>query len=287
MRPIELLRDARLKPNPVSVESTIIPTGTIVNPTNSTGMSSAQTPAEVLPEESAQKKFWNEWNAKNRGASYDPSVDAPTMRRRETVLGWLREFRVKDARLLDLGCATGWLTYQLKEFGQVIGTDIADASITEARQRYPAIRFECEDFANSTWNEDEFDVVVSLETLSHVPNQAAFVARIRDVLKPGGLLILTTQNRIVFERRAAVIAKAPGMIRRWVSPRELRQLLEKDFVIRRLTTMLPDGHRGFLRIVNSSALTAVLGLLLPRESIDRMKERLGLGQTIAVIAQRR
>jgi 2-polyprenyl-3-methyl-5-hydroxy-6-metoxy-1,4-benzoquinol methylase len=250
-------------------------------------MSAAHTPVQVVPEESAQKKFWNDWNAKNRGAGYDPSVDAPTMRRRETVLAWMRQLGIKRARVLDLGCATGWLTHQLQEFGDAIGSDIADASINEARNRYPEIRFECEDFSNSTWSANEFDVVVSLETLSHVADQPAFLHRIRHVLKPGGVLILTTQNRVVFERRAAVISKAPGMIRRWVSPRELRRLLDEDFVILRLTTLLPDGHLGFLRIMNSPVLNSVLARFIPQPSIDRMKERLGLGQTIAVLARRR
>ena len=244
-------------------------------------------PAEPLPEEAAQQRFWNEWNAKNRGAGYDPSVDVPTKRRRDAVLEWVRTLGLRNARVLDLGCATGWLTHQLSEFGEVVGTDIADASIREARQRYPGIRFECEDFSHSSWAKAEFDLVVSLETLSHVADQRAFIDRIAEVLKPGGYLVLTTQNRIVFERRAAVIALAPGMIRRWLSPRELRQLLENDFMIRRLTTFLPDGQLGFLRFVNSPALNRIAGLLASRQTLQHLKERLGLGQTIAVLAQRR
>ena len=103
--------------------------------------------AEPIPQEAAQQRFWNEWNAKNRGAGYDPSVDAPTKRRRDVVLDWVRELGLRNGRVLDLGCATGWLTHQLAEFGEVVGTDIADASICEARQRYPGVRFECEDFS--------------------------------------------------------------------------------------------------------------------------------------------
>jgi 2-polyprenyl-3-methyl-5-hydroxy-6-metoxy-1,4-benzoquinol methylase len=243
--------------------------------------------AEPLPQEAAQQRFWNEWNAKHRGANFDPSVDAPTKRRRDAVLEWVRTLGLNNARVLDLGCATGWLTHQLTEFGEVVGTDIADASIREARQRYPGIRFECEDFSNSDWSKGEFDLVVSLETLSHVGDQRAFIKRIGEVLKPGGYLVLTTQNRTVFERRAAVIALAPGMIRRWLTPRELGQLLENDFVIRHLTTFLPDGQLGFLRVVNSPALNRLAGLLLSPPRIQRLKERFGLGQTIAVLAQRK
>jgi 2-polyprenyl-3-methyl-5-hydroxy-6-metoxy-1,4-benzoquinol methylase len=208
------------------------------------------------------------------------------MMRRDTVLTWIRELALKRPRILDLGCATGWLSDQLADFGEVVGTDLADASINEARQRYPHIRFECEDFSHTKLASGDFDIVVSLETLSHVADQPAFIKRIRDVLKPGGYLILTTQNRLVFERRSGVNPPAAGQIRHWVTPRELRQLVASDFVIRRFTTLLPDGQLGFLRFVNSTRLNRLLGLLFSQESLDRMKERLGFGQTIAVLAQR-
>ena len=239
-----------------------------------------------MPGEAEQQQFWNEWNAKHRGAGYDPSIDPPTMRRRDTVLKWIGELGFHQPRILDLGCATGWLSDQLAEFGEVVGSDIADASINQARQRYPHIRFECEDFSNSKRGNGEFDIVVSLETLSHVADQAAFIKRIRDVLKPGGYLILTTQNRLVFEHRADVAAAVIGQIRHWVSPSELRKLLRDDFVIRRFTTLLPEGHLGMLRLVNSPRINGLLGALVSPSLIERTKERLGLGQTIAVLAQR-
>jgi len=244
------------------------------------------TSGDSLPGTAAQQRFWNEWNSKHRGAGYDPGIDPPTMRRRDTVLSWIRQLRLIRPRILDLGCATGWLSDQLAEFGDVVGTDIADASITEARRRYPHLRFECEDFSNSSHAAGEFDIVVSLETLSHVADQRAFVKRIRDVLKPGGYLLLTTQNRLVFERRTDVTPLAPGQIRRWLSPGELRQLLRDDFVIRRFVTLLPAGQLGILRLINSDRVNRVLGRLFSPSSIERTKERLGFGQTIAVLAQR-
>jgi 2-polyprenyl-3-methyl-5-hydroxy-6-metoxy-1,4-benzoquinol methylase len=244
------------------------------------------TDVDALPSESSQKRFWNEWNAKHRGNGYDVKVDRATLRRRDTAVRWLGDLPIIRPRILDLGCATGWLTSQLADFGEVVGTDIADASISEARRRYPGIRFECEDFGNSRSHTEDFDVVVSLETLSHVPDQTAFIERIRDALKPGGYLILTTQNRIVFERRADVTARAEGQIRNWVSPGQLRTLLKPHFRILTLTTALPEGHLGFLRLVNSARLNRIAGSFLATTKIERAKENLGLGQTIAVLAQR-
>src|SRR5437868_10719240 len=84
-----------------------------------------------------QQRFWNEWNAKNRGSAYNLSIDLPTLRRRDTVVEWIRQLALNKARILDLGCATGWLSDQLVEFGKVVGIDIADESIDEARRRYP------------------------------------------------------------------------------------------------------------------------------------------------------
>lgn len=241
----------------------------------------------ILPGEAAQQRFWNEWNAKHRGARYDVAVDPPTMKRRETAIEWIRQLGLRQPRILDLGCATGWLSAELTQFGDVVGIDIADASIEEARQRYPHVQFECEDISSSNRHNGEFDIVVSLETLSHVPDQAKFVGRIRALLKPGGFLVLTTQNRLVFERHAGVTPQAEGQIRQWLSPGELRRLVSDHFVVKRLTTFLPDGHLGFLRLVNSDRINGLLQRVFPSRTIQRAKEHLGLGQTIAVLAQRR
>ena len=122
-------------------------------------VSRGDTSRDTLPETAAQQRFWNEWNSKHRGAEYDPGIDPPTMRRRDTVLAWIRQLGLNRPRVLDLGCATGWLSDQLADFGDVIGTDIADESIGEARRRYPHIRFECEDFSTSNRAAGEFDIV--------------------------------------------------------------------------------------------------------------------------------
>jgi 2-polyprenyl-3-methyl-5-hydroxy-6-metoxy-1,4-benzoquinol methylase len=199
----------------------------------------------------------------------------------------VKELRLVRPRILDLGCATGWLTAQLAELGLARGTDIADASIRQARERYPDIPFDCVDFSSSSYEQESFDIVVSLETLSHVADQRAFFQQIARILKPGGYLILTTQNRFVFERRADVAPKGAGQIRQWVTGRDLRQLLRDDFVVRRFTTMIPVGDVGILRLVNSPRVNGWLSRLVPRATIDGIKERFGLGQTIAVLAQRR
>jgi 2-polyprenyl-3-methyl-5-hydroxy-6-metoxy-1,4-benzoquinol methylase len=243
-------------------------------------------PADEIPGDAAQQRFWNEWNSNYRGEGYDPTVDPATMRRRDTVIQWIRQLGLNRPRILDLGCATGWLTVQLAELGEVVGTDLADASIREARQRYPHIPFECADFSKTNLPNGAFDIVVSLETLSHVADQGAFLERVSEILKPGGYLILTTQNRFVFERRADVMALAEGQIRHWVSPGQLRRLLRPKFTIRRFTTLMPEGHLGILHLVNSAKLNHLLGRFVSPGTIQRTKEMMGIGQTIAVLAQR-
>jgi len=239
-----------------------------------------------MPSDAAQQRFWNEWNAKFRGVGYDPKSDPPTRRRQDTALMWVRQLGLAQPRILDLGCATGWLTNQLAAYGSAIGIDIADASITEARQRFPGARFECTDISSTQDKVEEFDIVVSLETLSHVVDQQRFIRRMKEVLKPGGYLILTTQNRLVFERRSDVTPLAPGQIRQWLSPLQLRRLLRDDFTILTLTSLIPEGSLGFLRIVNSPRLNRLVGRFVPARLLDRAKEQVGLGQTIAVLARR-
>jgi 2-polyprenyl-3-methyl-5-hydroxy-6-metoxy-1,4-benzoquinol methylase len=240
------------------------------------------------PDDAAQQKFWNEWNTKHRGPEQVAHLDPATIARRDTALRWIEELGLSRPRILDLGCSTGWLSAQLAQYGPVVGTDISDASIREARERYPDIEFECANFLKQEPRKEVFDIVVSVDVLSCVVDQPAFVERIRQVLRPAGFVYIATPNRFVYERRDDVVPQGVGQVRHWNYPGEVRRLLEEDgFRIHRFTTLLPEGHLGVLRAVNSYRINGMLARLVPPSAIERAKERLGLGQTIAVLAQRR
>jgi hypothetical protein len=64
-------------------------------------------------------------------------------------------------------------------------------------------------------------------------------------------------------------------------------MLRPHFRILKAFTIQPSGDRGFLRVVNSVKLNALLAKIIPQESIDGFKEKCGLGQTLLVVAQKR
>jgi 2-polyprenyl-3-methyl-5-hydroxy-6-metoxy-1,4-benzoquinol methylase len=239
------------------------------------------------PDDAEQQRFWNEWNAKHRSPVAVARLDPATLRRRDTALDWISELGLNNPHILDVGCSTGWLSAQLAKYGQVYGTDISDASIREARERYPHIEFECANFLKADLKKSSFDIIVAVDVLSCVADQRAFIERIRQLLRPGGYVYIATPNRFVYERRDDVSPQGEGQVRAWNNPREVRALLENGFIICHFTTLVPDGHRGILRPVNSYRVNSVLSRFVGAPVVERAKERLGLGQTIAVLAQKR
>jgi hypothetical protein len=49
----------------------------------------------------------------------------------------------------------------------------------------------------------------------------------------------------------------------------------------------PGGNRGLLRVVNSVKVTSFLSRIFSKERVVRAKERLGLGQTLVMLARKR
>src|SRR2546423_7088240 len=225
----------------------------------------------AAPDDADQQRFWNEWNTKFRDAGHVEHLDAATSRRWGTALRWIEQLNLSRPRILDLGCSTGWLTAQLAEYGQAVGTDISDAAIREAKERYPQVEFECSNFLTAQPRKEFFDIIVAVDVLSCVADQPAFIERVRESLRPGGYLYLATPNRFVYERRDDVAPLGPGQVRHWTSFREIRRLLRDDFRIKRFTTLLPEGHLGVLRAVNSYKLNDVLEHMVSRSALERAK----------------
>lgn len=230
-----------------------------------------------------QREMWNHWNAAVR----EGSQNRVSRRQARIVKGWLQDIGRQDLQIMDVGCGSGWLTQGMLRFGNVTGTDLADDVLLRAQERIPEARFIAGDFMRIPLEPMSFDVAVTLEVLSHVRDQPAFLSRIADILRPDGLLMLATQNRPVLERWSAIGPPQGGQIRRWVDAQTLRRLVGTRFEILRLVSICPVGDQGFLRIVNSVKLNRVLEAFLGGGLIERAKERAMLGHTLMVLARRR
>jgi ubiquinone/menaquinone biosynthesis C-methylase UbiE len=91
---------------------------------------------------------------------------------------------------LDLGCGSGRVAAALAErYDQVRAVDLSQSMIELARRRYdnPRITFEQGDL---TAVAGQYDLVVSFMALHHVPELPATLARISQLVAPGGLAIL-------------------------------------------------------------------------------------------------
>ena len=92
-------------------------------------------------------------------------------------------------RILDLGCGTGPLTEQIAEKGaQVIGIDRSPDMIRQAKEKYPARRFEVMDATQISFAEP-FDAVFSNATLHWIKEPEKVIRGIVNVLKPGGRFV--------------------------------------------------------------------------------------------------
>jgi len=110
-------------------------------------------------------------------------------RRYETAAHYVREKRV-----LDIACGAGYGSQMLGLAGAkaVVGVDLSAQTVEYAKKHYqtPGVEFICADAEQFKWPE-QFDVVVSFETIEHLHHPAKFLERIRSLLVPGGNFILS------------------------------------------------------------------------------------------------
>jgi methyltransferase family protein len=102
-------------------------------------------------------------------------------------------------RVLDIGCGRGEVAFLAARLvgarGEVLGIDRDDAAIDVARARarelgHANVRFEHADLGAATSELGRFDAVVGRRVLMYQPDAAACLARLADVLVPGGLIVL-------------------------------------------------------------------------------------------------
>jgi 2-polyprenyl-3-methyl-5-hydroxy-6-metoxy-1,4-benzoquinol methylase len=109
---------------------------------------------------------------------------------------------VSGREVLDAGCGTGYGSALLVERGgarRCLGVDIAEEAIAEARATHggEGLEFEVADVTALGLPDASVDVVTCFETIEHVPGEAQrpLLAELSRVLRPGGMLLLSSPNR--------------------------------------------------------------------------------------------
>jgi 2-polyprenyl-6-hydroxyphenyl methylase/3-demethylubiquinone-9 3-methyltransferase len=148
-------------------------------------------------------------------------------------------------RILDIGCGAGLLCEPLARLGaQVIGIDPSPSNIAAAKlhadRGHLSIDYRCTTVDEIDARE-RFDVVLAMEVVEHVTDVGLFLKRCAAMLKPGGLMVVSTINRN-WKSFALAIVGAEYVLRwlprgthqweKFVTPDELaKHLLDNRLVV--------------------------------------------------------
>lgn len=111
---------------------------------------------------------------------------------------------VRGKRVLDVACGEGYGAAALARAGaaSVIGVDLSAETCAHARRKY-GLDARPGDAQDIPLPDRSVDMVVSFETIEHVPDPAAFLDECARVLAPDGTLIVSTPNRPVYSAEGA------------------------------------------------------------------------------------
>ncbi|MBC7674454.1 MAG: bifunctional 2-polyprenyl-6-hydroxyphenol methylase/3-demethylubiquinol 3-O-methyltransferase UbiG [Rhodoferax sp.] len=143
-------------------------------------------------------------------------------------------------RILDIGCGGGLLSEPMARLGaEVVGADPATRNIPVAQLHAEQSGLTI-DYRLTTAEElaaagEQFDVVLNMEVVEHVPDPQSYLTACQTLLKPGGLMICSTLNRNAKSFGMAIIGAE--WVMRWL-PKGTHDW--KKFIT-------PDELAGFIR----------------------------------------
>ncbi len=201
--------------------------------------------------------------------------------------------------VLDAACGVGYgADYLSKVAGEVVGVDISQEAIVYAKEHYQRenIQFKRMDVHKLEFPDKYFDVACSFETLEHLDSPERYIAEVRQVLKEGGVFIISTPQA----KRTTHRPKDPYHKVEF-SQRDFTELLRKYFIrveifgqrrlqsnfhyylqridILHLRALLPDFlRRKVCHAVSTKSWdeTGLKDFVISKEKIKRARELIGV-----------
>lgn len=146
----------------------------------------------------ASREVYDEWHTRH---DVDAEADAPWHRMIKARLDPPRD--LANRRVLEIGCGRGgfasWLARHPAGPHKVVACDLSPVAVAKAagfavEHGVTTVQWDVADILRLEQFVDEFDTVISCETIEHVPDPPLAVRQLARVLRPGGRLFLTTPN---------------------------------------------------------------------------------------------
>ncbi|MCS6787276.1 MAG: methyltransferase domain-containing protein, partial [Thiobacillaceae bacterium] len=145
------------------------------------------------------QRYWRQYEAGGAAAYQVPYAEV-VHHRLERLPRCLERVPLQ-ARILDVGCADGYMLYLLWQAGyrQLTGVDVSPEMVERARQRLPAqvpiIQADLRDYLR-TVPDGSHDLILLHHVLEHIPREHTLevLRHLHRLLAPGGLLNVRVPN---------------------------------------------------------------------------------------------
>ena len=119
---------------------------------------------------------------------------------------------VEGKNVLDAGCGTGYGSAELaRSAASVVGIDFSPEAIAFAAEHYRAAgaRFSVSTCTALPFRSHAFDIVVAFEVIEHLQDYRAFLDECARVLRPEGLFIVSSPNKLYYAESRAQAGPNP------------------------------------------------------------------------------
>jgi SAM-dependent methyltransferase len=203
------------------------------------------------------------------------------------------ERHTRRGRLLDIGCATGSFLYEAWRRGwSVEGVDLSHWAVSCAQERGIDTVHEGTVYS-LPGPAARFDVVTMLDYIEHDPAPGRLLARVAELLRPGGCLYITSPN--ISGRVARLLGSRWWGINPlhlyYFSPECLSRLLEQHgfdtVVVRSYTRVFTLGYWASRLEHFHPGLARIATALVDRLGLAQLRIPLNLGDMMEVLARKR
>lgn len=171
---------------------------------------------------------------------------------------------------LDIGCGSGILAFELaKHYDTVIGIDISEEmlAIAQAKRAASNIQYLCMDAAQLTLDR-KFDLIVSSATLHHLQNLPSTLQAIKNLLNPGGKIVL--QDNVSEVETPATIVYLAGAVESFLPDLFKYGLGDASRLFKFRTSQPWLKHLASDKYLSEQQFKELYGCTFPHSSFQRM-----------------